>query len=130
MENTPRLYDTLISVLSQHQNWLDRRHLKMLAWTMIGLLLSGTISLPEWVPYVHSRAQYAQSTVRRFRRWLDNRRIKVHELYGPLIQQALMEWGENTLHLALDTSIVGPVLHRPHFGGLPGPSDSSGLGSA
>jgi len=106
MENTPRLYDTLIDVLSQHQNWLDRRHLKTLAWMMVGLLLSGTISLPEWVPYVHSRAQYAQSTVRRFRRWLDNRRIKVHKLYGPLIQQALMEWGETTLYLALDTSTL------------------------
>ena len=81
-----------IDVLSQHQNWLDRRHHKTLAWIMVGLLLSGTISLPEWVPYVHSRAQYAQSTVRRFRSWLDNRRIKVHKLYGPLIQQALMDW--------------------------------------
>lgn len=106
MENTPRLYDTLIDVLSQHRNWLDRRHLQTLAWMMVGLLLSGTISLPEWVPFVHSRAQYAQSTVRRFRRWLDNRRIKVHKLYGPLIQQALTEWGENTLYLALDTSML------------------------
>jgi hypothetical protein len=106
MENTPRLYDTLITVLSQHRNWLDRRHLQTLAWMMVGLLLSGKISLPKWVPYVHSRAQYAQSTVRRFRRWLENRRIKVHELYGPLIQQALEEWGENVLYLALDTSML------------------------
>ena len=106
MENTPRLYDTLVSVLSQHRNWLDLRHLKTLAWMMVGLLQSHTISLPEWVPFVHSRAQYAQSTVRRFRRWLDNERIQVHELYGPLIQQALAEWGENTLYLALDTSML------------------------
>jgi hypothetical protein len=26
MENTPYLYDTLLSVLSQHSKWLDRRH--------------------------------------------------------------------------------------------------------
>ena len=106
MENTPRLYDTLVSVLSQHRNWLDLRHLKTLAWMMVGLLQSHTISLPEWVPFIHSRAQYAQSTVRRFRRWLDNERIQVHELYGPLIQQALAEWGENVLYLALDTSML------------------------
>ncbi|MGD2207752.1 MAG: transposase [Anaerolineae bacterium] len=106
MENTPRLYDTLITVLSQHRNWFDRRHLKTLAWMMVGLILSGTISLPAWVPFVHSRAQYAQSTARRFKRWLDNGRIQVHKLYGPLIQQALAEWGENTLYLALDTSML------------------------
>jgi hypothetical protein len=106
MENTPRLHNTLVAVLSQHRNWLDLRHLITLAWMMVGLLQSHTISLDAWVPFVHSRAQYAQSTVRRFRRWLDNNRIQVHELYGPLIQQALTEWGENVLYLALDTSML------------------------
>ena len=106
MENTLRLYDTLIQVLSQHRNWLDVRHLQTLAWMMVGLIQSQVISLTAWVPYVHSRAQYAQSTVRRFRRWLDNKRIKVHKLYGPLIQQALSEWGEQILYLALDTSML------------------------
>ena len=60
MENTPRLYDTLVLVLSQHRNWLDIRHLKTLAWMMVGLIESQVISLTKWVPYVHSRAQYAQ----------------------------------------------------------------------
>lgn len=106
MENTPRLYDTLVMILSQHRNWLDLRHLQTLAWMMVGLIQSRTISLPEWAPFVHSRARFAQSTVRRFRRWLDNKRIQVHKLYGPLIQQALSEWGENVLYLALDTSML------------------------
>ncbi len=60
MENTPRLYDTLVSVLSQNQNWLDRRHLKTLTWMMVSLLQSHTISLPEWAPFVHSRTRYAK----------------------------------------------------------------------
>ena len=106
MENTLRLYSTLVVVLSSHQNWLDVRHLKTLAWMMVGLLESGLISLTEWAPYVHSRAKYAQSTVRRFRRWLDNGRIKEHKLYGPLIRQALAEWGSSKLYLALDTSML------------------------
>ena len=106
MENTPRLYDTLVTVLCQHRDWLDLRHLQTLAWMMVGLIQSRTVSLPEWVPFVHSRAQFAQSIVRRFRRWLDNERIQVHELYGPLIQQALAEWGEHSLYLALDTSLL------------------------
>jgi hypothetical protein len=106
MEGTPRLYDTLVHVFSQHQNWVDRRHLKTLAWMIVGLIQSGKIGLTAWAPYVHSRAMYAQSTVRRFTRWLENTRIDVHALYGPLLQQALAEWGHHRLYLALDTSML------------------------
>jgi hypothetical protein len=106
MENTPRLYDILVQVLSQHRNWLDVRHLKTLAWMMVGLMESGLISLTSWAPFVHGRAVFAQSSVRRFARWLDNERIDVHKLYGPLIQQALGSWGRHTLYLALDTSML------------------------
>ena len=106
MEGTPRLYETLVQVLSQHQNWVDLRHLKTLAWMLVGLIPSGKISLTAWVPYVHSRAVYAQSRVRRFARWLENDRIDVHALYGPLMQQALAEWGNQLLYLALDTSTL------------------------
>jgi len=106
MEGTPRLYDTVVQVLSQHRKWLDTRHLKTLACMMVGLLQSGLISLTAWVPFAQGRAVMAQSTVRRFARWLDNGRIQVHDLYGPLIQEALRSWGEHTLYLALDTSLL------------------------
>jgi hypothetical protein len=85
---------------------VDLRHLKTLAWMMVGLMQSGKSSLTAWAPYVHSRALYAQSTVRRFGRWLENERIEVHSLYGPLLQQALAEWGNHLLYLALDTSTL------------------------
>jgi hypothetical protein len=94
MENTPRLHDILVQVLSQHDEWLDVRHVKTLAWMLVGLIQSGLIGLNAWAPYVLSRATIAQSTVRRFARWLNNERIVVHQLYGPLIQQALAEWGQ------------------------------------
>ena len=71
MENTPYLYDTLLGVLSQHSKWLDQRHRQTLAWMMLGLISSKTVSLGEWAPYVVSRARYAQSVVRRFSRWLE-----------------------------------------------------------
>lgn len=106
MENTPYLYDTLVRVLSHHANWLDLRHLKTLAWMMVGLINSYSISLGAWTPFVISRAQYSQSTVRRFRRWLDNDKIEVQTLYGPLIQQALGGWGGKQLSVALDTSML------------------------
>ncbi len=106
MKDTPSLYDTLVQVLRQHEKWLDVRHAKTLAWMMVGLIESGMIGLMAWTPYVQGRALYAQSTVRRFRRWLDNDKIKVHDLYGPLIQQALADWGAHRLYLALDTSLL------------------------
>ncbi len=109
MESTPPLYNTLVHVLSQHRNWLDRRHLKTLAWMMVGLVQSRLISLTAWTPSVQSRAVYAQSRVRRFDRWLHNTRLDVHQLYGPLMQQALAEWGQNVLYLALDTSTLWNV---------------------
>ena len=88
MENAPHLYDTLVLVLCQHTTWVDQRHLTTLAWMMVGLIHSGWIRLTAWAPYVVSRARDAQSTVRRFRHWLDNDKIDVLALYGPLIQHA------------------------------------------
>ena len=75
MENTPNMYDTLMQLFGQPK-WLDKRHLKALVWMVIGLLKSKTISLPEWATFTDSRATYAQSTVRRFSRWLFNKRIE------------------------------------------------------
>jgi hypothetical protein len=57
---------------------------------MLGLIRSKRVSLGEWVPFVVSRARYAQSLVRRFSRWLDNNRIKPEPLYGPWIAPALV----------------------------------------
>jgi hypothetical protein len=56
MEGAPRLYNTLVQVLSRHRHWLDRRHLKTLAWRMAGLMPTSLISLTAWTPYVHRRA--------------------------------------------------------------------------
>ena len=105
MENTPNMYDTLMKLFGQPK-WLDKRHLKALVWMVIGLLKSKTISLPEWATFTDSGATYAQSTVRRFSRWLFNKRIDVNKLYAPIIASAISEWAEQTLYLALDTSML------------------------
>jgi hypothetical protein len=73
---------------------------------VLGLISSKTVSLTAWASFVNSRATYAQSTVRRFRRWLENERVQVHQLYGVIIQEALSQWGERVLYLALDTSML------------------------
>ena len=105
MTGVLNLYSNIILILNIHQNWLDIRHMKTFAWMIVGVIESKTISLTQWAIYVEGDA-LAQSKVRRFRRWLENDRIKVHDLYKPLIVQALSEWGQNKLYLALDTSMM------------------------
>ena len=39
MENAPRLYDAVFSMLGQHRHWRDVRHLKTLCWIVVGLRL-------------------------------------------------------------------------------------------
>jgi hypothetical protein len=106
MEKSPRLYSELVELCGQPGQWRDVRHVQTLAWMVVGLIQAECVKLTAWVPFVQGRAQYAQSTQRRFRRWLANRRIEVAPQYGPLIQQALQDWGTHTLYLALDTSML------------------------
>jgi Transposase DDE domain len=106
MENTPRLYCELALLMGQPRQWKDGRHLQTFIWMVVGLIYSGCVSLTAWVPFVRGRARYAQSTQRRFARWLRNARIEVPSLYTPLIQQAMAEWGKHTMYLALATTIL------------------------
>jgi hypothetical protein len=106
MENSPRLYSELVALCGQAGQWRDVRHVQTMAWMVVGLIQAGWSNLTAWVPFVHGRARYAQSTQRRFRRWLGTRRLEVAPLYGPLIQQALQEGGKHTVYLALDTSLL------------------------
>jgi hypothetical protein len=105
MENTPSLYDTLLGVLGQHAPWLDLRHRKTLAWRMGGLICAKTVCRGAWASFTVSRAQYAQSVVRRLSRWLDKNRLKPEPLYGPLIEKALGSWMGKRVYVALDTSM-------------------------
>lgn len=105
MTNATVLYQGLLTLLDRGQ-WLDRRHLKTAVNMMVGLILSSSISLTSWIPSTISRALQAQSVQRRFARWLDNDRLDVHLMYAPLIQEALTAWGEATLYLVLDTTML------------------------
>ena len=58
------IYNQLLSLLTQHSQYQDLRHLKALAWMINALICSGTINLSEWEAYVPSRAEQAQSTAK------------------------------------------------------------------
>jgi hypothetical protein len=93
MRRTPKLYNALIPLLKPSP-WHDKRHLFSFAWMIVGLILSGKNSWSQWSDFVGGRARYAQSRERRIKRWLYNDRIEVLALYTPLIQNALLDWGE------------------------------------
>lgn len=107
MAPTSRLYDALHDYLSQCQNlWRDVRHLQTLCWMMLGIIQSQQIHLNGFGVYVLSRATYAQSHQRRFRRWLSNRRIDVTSVHQVLMAQALSQWSHERIYLSLDTTVL------------------------
>jgi hypothetical protein len=105
MPRPSALYDTLLT-LFQQAPWRDARHLSTLCWMVAGLLTSGWIALDEWAPCVAGRALYAQSTVRRFRRWLSNPRLDALRLYAALLRGALGEFLDERLYVVLDTTVL------------------------
>ncbi len=100
------VYNQLLILLSKHSQYRDLRHLKTLAWMINALLCSGTINLSEWEAYVPSRATQAQSTERRWQRFIRNHRIRVRTLYVPLVMAAINNWQGQRLYLALDTTVL------------------------
>jgi hypothetical protein len=100
-----KLYNATLNHL-QKSPWNDTRNAKTLAWMVTGLIQTGSSNPPDWIPSIQTQAARAQSTERRFSRWLTNKYITAQHVYTPLITQALQEWGEYELRLALDTSLV------------------------
>ncbi|NJN38455.1 MAG: hypothetical protein HC790_06490 [Acaryochloridaceae cyanobacterium CSU_3_4] len=107
MTPTSALYDALNDFLSQCQDvWKDIRHVQTLCWMMIGIIQSQKVHLNGFGVYVRSRATYAQSHQRRFRRWLSNRRIDIIAAHHSLVSHALSQWGNERMYLSLDTTLV------------------------
>jgi len=105
MQPETRLYDTIQKLLADAP-WQDRRHLAAVSWMVVGLLSSGWIALSEWTAFVVGRAQYAQSSERRFQRWLSNPRIDVLQLYSSVLRNVLVTLEERRLLVALDTTML------------------------
>lgn len=103
--SAPLLYEQAC-VWLQAAPWKDVRHKQTVAWMLVGLLSSLHVALPQWIPYVICRARFAQSTQRRFARWLHNRRISVLHLYAALLKPVLTDFQDRQVYLALDTTML------------------------
>lgn len=91
--------------MSQPDDWLHLCHLKTCTWMIIALIHAGNVNLTKWSMYIPCRGKFAQSRQRRVQRWLNNPRINVHRIYKSLIKEALANWSESNIFLALDTSL-------------------------
>ncbi len=98
MKNASRLYDALLSFVGQC-GWADQRHAYVLVWMVIGVIYEGSVNLTRWLAHIQTTARNAQSTQRRFARWLHNARIHPTHFYGSLIQAALTGWCDEVLYL-------------------------------
>lgn len=106
MTDTLRLYRTMMIFIGQngiHIN--DMRNWITFGWTVVGLLLSGTVHLSKWAIFREGEAN-ASSKERQFSRWLHNDKVKPRGIYDNLAVAALMDWNEQIVHLALDTSML------------------------
>ena len=86
--------------------WRDVRHAVTFCWMLVGLLLTGKCHPAAWCASVVSGAQQAQSHERRFQRGLSSPNIPRTAIYQHLMRQALQQWGETQLILALDTTLL------------------------
>ncbi len=70
------------------------------------MLLSQSLHLTEWEPFIISRATQAQSYQKRWSRFLINHKIEVEKIYLPLVMAAISNWTKGRLYLALDTTML------------------------
>jgi Transposase DDE domain len=103
--NANPLYQAILDHL-RHAPWNDIRNARTLAWMITGLIETASSHLSHWITSVHSPTVFAQSTERRFKRWLANPHLETQSIYAPLITQALKSWGSSRVVLVLDTSLM------------------------
>jgi hypothetical protein len=94
-----------MSFFGSNMSFNDLRNHATFGWMVVGLLISQQVHLNLWALYRPSAAQ-ASSRERQMSRWLHNDKIAPRALYRALITAALVEWGEATVVLALDTSVL------------------------
>ncbi|NJR52959.1 MAG: transposase [Leptolyngbyaceae cyanobacterium CSU_1_3] len=99
------LYDALFQFVGQCA-WSDLRHASVLVWMVMGVIHEGSVNLTRWLAHVQTPAMQAQSTQRRFSRWIQNQRIHPTYLYGRLIQSALADWQDAVMYLSFDTTML------------------------
>jgi len=89
MSASLKVHCTVLKHVRQANRREDHRRQRVFAWAVTALILTGCVSLAQWVPMVATRAK-AASTLRRLWRFLTNHRVDVAAYYAPFIRAALL----------------------------------------
>lgn len=106
IDRSSHLHHQLIKFAGQHTQWPDLRHLGVLCWMMVGLIVEGKVNLTKWIDHVCTKAKIAQSTQRRLSRWVNNPRINPAKLYSPVVKAVFAKWKDSEIYLSFDTSML------------------------
>jgi len=101
-----KIYSQVYNFLKRASKYADLRHLVTLGWMVAALLGCGTVNQAQWGVYVQGRATQEASHQRRWRRFLQNQKVKAENLYVPLLLNAIAEWKETQIYIALDTTLL------------------------
>lgn len=106
IDHPSHLHHKLMKFAGQYSQWSDLRHLGVMCWMMVGLILEGKVNLTKWIDHVCTKAQIAQSTQRRLSRWVNNPRINPAKLYSPVVKAVFANWKDSEIYLSFDTSML------------------------
>lgn len=106
LDRPSHLHHKLMKFAGQYSQWSDLRHLGVMCWMMVGLIVEGKVNLTKWIDHVCTKAQIAQSTQRRLSRWVNNPRINPAKLYSPVVKAVFANWKDSEIYLSFDTSML------------------------
>jgi hypothetical protein len=104
MSDSLTLYRNIIDmILNARAHFHDIRCLITFAWAIVGVLMEKSVHLSKWGMHRAGRAK-AASKQRQFVRWLKNAKIEHAQIYPYLVKTVFVEWGNQKIYLALDSS--------------------------
>lgn len=96
-------YNIMKFIRDGHSAFHDLRILQTFVWAIVGVIESRKPHFSHWLPYRRGPAK-AASKARQFSRWLHNDKIRPMLIYQTYVKKMLVDWGDETAYLALDTT--------------------------
>jgi len=111
MSNSQRIYDSVLSILSQHCPTKRITQARNLAWFITGLVVAAHCQLTRIAPHLPWDGE-RDSVIQRLRRIVMNPRLDVRTLYGPTVGY-LLHWlnGPDGIVLVIDRTTLSNDLN-------------------
>lgn len=105
MSISEELYTRMEATIMPLVEVKHKHHLSNWLWIASGILQSKSVALGQIAVHLPMETT-AEARVTLIRRWLKNKRVKVWQLYRPILEQALQNWQANEALVILDGLIV------------------------